>query len=106
MSLDVYLKEDGTEVWSGNVTHNLNRMANAAGLYWSVWRPGEMNIDRARQMILILRDGLARLESDPERYQKLNPPNGWGSYRSFLAWLHRYLAACIEHPNARISVWR
>lgn len=58
MSLDVYLYRTekhtcsacGHEklvnarvcVYAANVTHNLNRMADAAGIYLPLWRPEEM----------------------------------------------------------------
>ena len=49
MSLDVELFEkiDGVDrlVFEANVTHNLNRMAEAAGFYKEVWRPEEIGIE-------------------------------------------------------------
>lgn len=34
--------DDGGEVFDANITHNLNRMAGAAGIYEALWRPGEL----------------------------------------------------------------
>lgn len=42
----------------------------------------------------------------PDRFTKLNPENGWGSYETFLPWLERYLEACQQHPEALVTVWR
>ena len=43
MGLDVYLKEvKPCTIWAIGITHNLNTMAEAAGLYECMWRPDEM----------------------------------------------------------------
>jgi len=42
MSLDVYLDEpnqDSTTLWTRNITHNVDSMAIAAGIYECIWRP-------------------------------------------------------------------
>jgi len=107
MSLDVYLEETiPTNVYSANVTHNLRKMADAAGLYDIVWRPDEHGITTASQLIEPLRAGIERLKADPEHYQQFNPNNGWGSYNHFIVWLEQYLTACEEHPNAFVTVSR
>lgn len=97
---------DSGEVYHANVTHNLNRMASEAGIYAYVWRPDENGIEKAHQLIEPLRKGIALLESDPERFKRLNPSNGWGSYLDFVPWLKRYLAACEQNPEASVSVSR
>ena len=72
MSLDIYLEiPAGIERWceclrcgklhtttspeegyEANITHNLSRMAQDAGIYHYLWRPEEMNITQAGQLIL------------------------------------------------------
>lgn len=42
---------DTTEVFSRNITRNLTRMADAAGIYKHLWRPDEIKIDRAWQLV-------------------------------------------------------
>lgn len=107
MSLDVYLTLlQPTAVFDANITHNLNRMAKEAGIYEACWRPEEIGIAKASQLIEPLRQGIALMESDPERFEKYDAPNGWGTYNDFLPWLKRYLEACIEHPDADVSVSR
>ena len=93
-------------VFEANITHNLGRMADAAGIYRHLWRPEELGIDRAGKLIEPLRTGLAMLESDPARFQKLNPPNGWGNYDGLVRFVRRYLAACIQYQDATIYVSR
>lgn len=107
MSLDVMLtKVMPTEVYSSSITHNLGSMAREAGIYQLLWRPEEIGITRANQMIEPLAAGLKLMVSDPERFKKFNAPNGWGMYEHFIPWIQKYLCACIEHPDADVSVSR
>jgi len=107
MSLDVYLtKVMPTQVYSRNITHNLNKMAEAAGIYKELWRPDEIGATKACQLIEPLKAGLARLKAEPEKFQAYNSPNGWGMYEHFVPFVEDYLRACEEHPDADVSVWR
>lgn len=107
MSLDVYLMvTKPTEIFSENITHNLGKMAGAAGLYEALWRPEEIGITKAAQLIPILSEGYARLIKDPEEFKKLNPANGWGSYDGLVSFVRHYLDACINNPDADIEVSR
>jgi hypothetical protein len=126
MSLDVYLHDPepagestceacgGTgkvgaahsPLFDANITHNLTRMADAAGIYQHLWRPEEIGITKAHQLAQPLRDGLARLRSDPDRFKTFNPENGWGSYDGLVRFVVKYLAACEEYPDADVSASR
>ena len=109
MSLDVWLTKPVTtvaEVYSRNITHNLNRMADAAGIYQHLWRPDELGITTAGELIEPLAEGLANLNADPGTFEKLNPENGWGSYEGLVNFVTEYLAACREHPDAAVRVSR
>jgi hypothetical protein len=110
MSLDVYLtyEEDGNTitVYDANITHNLGKMADAAGIYEACWRPEEKGWTQAKDIAPILEEGLQRLKDQPEYFQQFNSPNGWGLYEHFVPWIERYLAACKQYPNAAIGVWR
>ena len=107
MSLNVFLTAvRPVYVFDANVTHNLNRMAEEAGIYQHVWRPDELGIQTAQELIEPLRQGIALMESDPERFAQFNPQNGWGTYSEFLPWLKGYLMACEENPDATIQVSR
>ena len=45
MSLDVWLNAVvKTQVFSANITHNLGKMADEAGIYKALWRPDEVEI--------------------------------------------------------------
>lgn len=101
----VSIKESNT-VYSANITHNLGRMADAAGIYKHLWRPDEIGISKASQLIEPLRAGLELLRSDPKRFEQYNASNGWGLYKHFVPWVSSYLSACEEYPDADVSVSR
>lgn len=122
MSLDVSLKSkvstskvcnccDSTyevyeTLFDANITHNLNKMAEAAGIYEHLWRPEELNITTASDLIEPLTKGLADMKARPDHYKQFNASNGWGMYDHFIPWIENYLEACIENPDATISVYR
>ncbi len=98
--------EEPAEFYSANITHNLHRMADEAGIGDHLWNPESIDITKARELIEPLRAGLALMESDPLRFQRLDADNGWGTYRDFVPWIRRYLAACESYPDATIEVSR
>lgn len=107
MSLDVTLYDlEMVEVFEFNITHNLARMAQAAGVYQAMWHPEELGIEVAEDLVPLLEMGLYLLIGDPARFEPLNPENGWGDYADLLRTVRRYLAACKDHPNAAIEVCR
>lgn len=107
MSLDVSLYDSQNhEIYSANITHNLNKMAEAAGIYKHLWRPDEIGVTVAAELLAPLLTGLERLKADPAYFKTFNTPNGWGVYENFVPFVENYLAACIEDPNARVEVSR
>jgi len=113
MSLDVYLKNDpcphcglSAPGFDANITHNLNKMAESAGIYAIVWRPEEHGISHASQLIGPLEKAIALMKSDPERYKQYDAPNGWGKYEHFVPWLEKYLEACKAMPEAKVRASR
>lgn len=102
----VAVAETDDEAYSANITHNLNKMADEAGIYKHLWRPEEIGITKARELIEPLRVGLALLKSEPARFRQFNPSNGWGCYEGLVSFVENYLAACEEHQNAEVSVSR
>ncbi|MDR2627481.1 MAG: hypothetical protein LBC40_05565 [Dysgonamonadaceae bacterium] len=89
-----------------NITHNLNKMAEAVGLYEVLWRPEEIGITIASQMIDPLEKGLKELEANPDKYKAYNPPNGWGNYEGFVSFCNSVLQKCREYPDAVIEAAR
>jgi len=107
MSLDFYLHAvRETTVFDANITHNLGKMAEAAGIYKCLWHPAESGFARAEQIIPILEEGIRLMEVDPAKYEALNAENGWGTYANFLPWCKAVLAACKENPDAIPSASR
>ena len=106
MSLDVSLIVGGEEVYSRNITHNLNKMAEAAGIYQHLWRPDEIGVTHARELIAPLQQGVSLLARERERFEAFNSPNGWGLYENFVPFVADYLAACARHPDAKVEVSR
>jgi hypothetical protein len=125
MSLDVYLmgppmqvecvckecfhshtREKREEYYSSNITHNLNKMADAAGIYKYLWHPEEVEVTTGRQLIEPLEEGLKRMKADPPRYRAFNASNGWGTYEQFIPFIRDYLEACRKFPEASVGVSR
>jgi hypothetical protein len=107
MSLDVYLTAvRSTTVYDGNITHNLNRMAAAAGIYSELWRPGEIGISKASQLIAPLEKGLRMLKETPDMFTQYNAANGWGKYEHLVKFVEEYLNECRENPDADVRVSR
>jgi len=86
-----------------NITHNLNNMAKAVGQYEVLWRPEEIGITTASQMIPFLEKGLEELRANPDKYKAFNPPNGFGNYEDFAGFCNSVLHNCYEYPDAVIE---
>ena len=115
MSLDVSLtvsvgtggtKPHVVELFEANITHNLTVMAEEAGIYKHLWRPEEIGITTAGDLVEPLTEALKLMRDDPQRFSAMNPKNGWGSYEVFLPWIEEYRDACEHHPKATVNVSR
>ena len=120
MSLSVYLKsptpesktchccgsiyEESETLFSANITHNLGAMANEASIYQHLWRPEELDITKASELIEPLTKGILDMKARPDHYKQFNAANGWGTYEQFIPWLEKLLTACEENPDAAIEV--
>ena len=126
-SVKFYQEEQETkEVYSANITHNLNTMADKAGIYEALWRPHRLkegynipennheaeckfedeNKTTAKDIIPLLEKGLTDLKARPEYFKTFNPSNGWGTYEGLVSFVENYLNACIEYPGADVEVSR
>jgi hypothetical protein len=109
MSLDVYLEVvKPVEVYWANITHNLGKMADAAGIGDALWEPEKLHHGeiKAKDLIEALERGLADLEARPEYFKQFNAKNGWGMYKHFVPFVRNYLKACKENPEATVRVSR
>ena len=102
MGLWVSLIEQGEEVYDANITHNLNTMANEAGLYEPLWHPESIGAIFAEDIIEYLGEGLEKMKADPDFFKKFDSPNGWGTYKYFVPFVGNYFSACKEFPKAEI----
>jgi hypothetical protein len=105
MSWDVHLtaKVDGHPIvlpgTEFNYTHNCNQMIREAGL--EAW-PYRVDGWKAKYLARRLREVVATLEYEPERFIAMNPDNGWGSYASLVPVLKELLGACERFPSGEV----
>jgi len=60
----------------------------------------------AREMVAPLDAALELMKSDPPRFKKHNPSNGWGDYEGAVSVLEGLLSACRKHPECVMKTWR
>ena len=110
LDFDLYIYDESSKeevrVFESNITHNLNTMAAAAGIYTALWRPEENGFTNAAMLVPVLCAGLKRLEGNPETYMIYNDNGGWGSYENLIDFTRRVKEACQQYPDARIEVSR
>lgn len=114
MSLDIYLVdkiyEDYTDeqecYWTGNITHNLNKMAMSISAYHYLWRPEEVDVVYAKDNIVNLRQSIGYMYLNYEKLSEMNPENGWGNVDNLIDFTTEYLKACEKNPEAIIEVCR
>lgn len=99
-----YFKTEREILFDTNITHNLRKMADQAGIYEACWRPEEIGATKAKNIIELLFKGLELLKSNPEKFKEYDATNGWGTYEQFVPWVESYLKACKENPDAIIEV--
>lgn len=107
MSLDVYFEDDyGDKFHDMNITHNLNRMAEAANLYYPIWRPEEIGIVKAKDNLQNLVSGLSLLLSEPDKFKEFSPYSGWGTYEDLCEFVLEYILTIHKYPDAIIKACR
>jgi hypothetical protein len=113
-------------VYDSNITHNLNTMAEKAGIYKALWRPYKLHkefdpklindkaeyefedtfVVYARDITPTIEEGFKELIHKPEYFQEFDSPNGWGKYVNFVPFVEDYLNACKQYPGAIVKVSR
>lgn len=100
------------ECWSANITHNLGEMASHipvgnTTLYMACWRPEEIGIKTAGELLPLLIEGLHYTIDHRKELERFNPDNGWGDYNRFIKFLLNYKQACEDNdPECEIEVSR
>lgn len=115
MGLDVYLQatiDTGdvepitVDIYHGSVSHNCNAMAMVAGCYHAVWRPDEIGIETAKDLIPHLENGILEMREKKLELMRHEPANGFGSYEGLLRFLESYLSACRRNPKTKVYACR
>lgn len=110
MSLDIYLEvsiDTGgkepfvAEIHHQEITHNVSPMWREAGVYEAIYKSDGR---AAGEFLPAIRAGVGIMRSNPSRFSRLNPPNGWGDSEGALRFLEGWLRACEGHPKATIRV--
>jgi hypothetical protein len=104
----ICISNETDTVYQANITHNLGKYAEKADLYMPLWRPEEISITNARQLLVPLASGLTQL-LDPDfpiKHRDLLPSNGWGTHKGLVEFVKEYLSACIKYTDAEVKVWR
>jgi hypothetical protein len=103
-------------VFSTNITHNLNRMADKASMYKALWYltkaeddfyprvDRDISITLAKELLIYLEHGLNQLKTYPEFFKQFSASNGWGTYEQFIPWIEKLIEACKQYPDALLRV--
>lgn len=101
MSLDITVLVNKRTVYESNYTHNVVPMAKLASLYLPLWHP-EFFQHKGKLIYPVLDFGIAYMNSHAQECEKLNPPNRWGDYDTFLQFAASVCSVCKVYPNAKI----
>ena len=86
------------------ITHNLGPMANALGVAW-LWNLGE-KYTLSSELIRPLEAALDDLSRNPDKYEKHEAKNGWGTVADMHRSIDTLLTACKENPNAVVKAYK
>lgn len=107
MSLDITLTdvfvEPPVQLESLNITNNLIDFAIALNCYECIWKPKNLNIITAYQLLPHLYEAYYNVIKYGDIYLSLLPKNGWGTKEQFLNFIDQYIEACITYPNTLIE---
>ena len=104
MGLDIWLtKVKEVEVYDGNFTHNTTPMWKEAGIYDALYNSAEKT---AEEVLPALEKGLKDMQDNPEKYEAMDPENGWGKYEDAMPFLEKLVKAFKEYPDGKIGVWK
>lgn len=84
-----------------NLTYNLSPMIYAAGL--PSW--GEQLGQTAGDVAPAVARAVAELVGDRDRFEPMQPVNGWGTYLGAVEVLSAYSVALVKHPTRKVGGW-
>lgn len=108
MSADMWLhlptangdQELEATVFEGNLTYNLSPMLYEAGWEWH-GQEGKT----AETLLPLAESVLSNLKETPDKYQEMNPPNGWGNYDQAVEFMEKLVRACRAYPQSIVHLW-
>ncbi len=109
-TLDIYLKinvDTGglkkypLQCFWANITHNVSNMWKSAGVFDLLYN-SEGKV--ASKLVEPLEKGIKIMRKNPNRFNAMNHPNGWGTYEAALPFLTDFKNACQTHPKAKVYV--
>jgi hypothetical protein len=107
MSLDLWMESPSCPTCDHrNKTESFNQTYNV-GSMWRLVFPGEKLVEidgmPGKRSLKKLDKMLKELCVDPDKFQALNPENGWGSYDTFLSFIVNLANLARENPK---WIWR
>jgi len=96
--------EKGLVVFHTQITHNLVPMAEAAGIFYEIWRPQNYGISMAQQLIIPLWSGLNRLRASSNLFKPYSHPR-FGDYNEMINFVEEYLDACMVWQYAHVEAY-
>ncbi len=103
MSYDVWLEWNGEGITEGrNYTSNVGPMLRMA---WDGGGMADLDGKTAVEVSRLLDFAIDAMQSDPDRFDALNPENGWGNRATCVQWLTELRGDCERFPEARVKVW-
>ena len=100
MSVEINLMAVRTvNVFELNISHCYRPIAAKAGIDQYIWRPFELGINKAEQLIEPLQIGLTLLETVPAQFETFPRE----SFHQFVGQVRTYLEACKANPDAEVS---
>ena len=138
MSLDINLKcekrckncgehQEYFFVGDFNITHNLAKMADKAGIYEALWRPYKLHPDwkpisdddynleigfeanhpmYVKDILVKLKNGLEDLKARPDYFKQFDASNGWGTYEHFVPFVQEVYDLYKQYPEGELQVSR
>jgi len=112
MSLDLWLKSEKCPHCgrSDDPDFDWNYTYNVSKMWFEVFpnADGMVDIDglTGKESLKKLETFKAAMINDPNKFKKMNPPNGWGSYTTFLSAIEKLIEAAKEHPDHIWHSWR
>lgn len=99
----VHTRKVKPERYERNITSNITKMADEAGVFDCLWQPAHHGWTKAKQLIPMLEEGLAELRRDPDYFIQFEPKSGWGRTEHLLNFVSEVLNVCREYPEADVS---